>query len=144
MPKGWEFFLAKSESIWLRELYVDLRPVKFKVNKVYALKELTLSDCTFYPPKWYYNSVTPLKLKQFSAGQTSEYAIDQFDLMTRLGELEVLALHRNKKTKTQFLHKYGKSLDKLEKLHLDEQRGFSIFGNEDSDDDEDCYGYQSV
>ena len=70
MPKGWEFFLAKSESIWLRELYVDLRPVKFAngQEKAYALKELTLSDSTFFPPQWKDKSKTPLKLKQFVAG----------------------------------------------------------------------------
>ena len=90
MPKGWEFFLAKSESMWLRELYVDLRPVKFTngKDKAYALKDLTLSDCTFFPPQWKDKSETPLKLKIFVAGQTSEYAIDQFDLLTSLRHLE--------------------------------------------------------
>ena len=120
--KGWEYLLSRTERLILIEVYANLKYFKLAgtEEKKYALKSLTLQDSTFIPP-WSAKAPTPLRLTCFVADQTSEYPLDEFkDKITKLNRLEELTIYRNKKAKTEFLHKFGSQLKGLQKLRLDE------------------------
>ena len=88
MPRGWDFFFAKCESLQLRSMYADLRQFKFKAGKNYALKNLQMTNTTFYPPSPQPGRPTPLKLESIFADSHCEYPLDKFETLTNLESIQ--------------------------------------------------------